>query len=319
MATKFGRIAKSDISFGEQVYHKNQSITNSSEGTNHFLAIRDHKPDPDSIIDVTGSHWAFVHNMFYMSGSKKVLTDQPADAEKFNSIFEDFNQYNDLKPFFKHKFYDTASVFYIPQVKFGERIKPKSFVYTDLGYSSSIDNSNPKIVDDGNGNLYSTNAIHSQSAGALSSSNNYVGNIFYDLGVAVLTETASWSGSVNYTDFGNTYKMDFNSTSPIFTTEYSIKIPASEFNTSMNASTKLYHGGDYLPDEVTTSGIGVVADLRAELTGSNSFGQRIWSPYVTQIHLYESQTGEPVMVANLPRAIKMRRDTDLIITFRVDH
>ena len=53
--------------------------------------------------------------------------------------------------------------------------------------------------------------------------------------------------------------------------------------------------------------------LKSNLTESN------WSPYFTQIQLYRNQTEEPVIIANLPRAVKMRDDIDLIITFRVDH
>ena len=115
--------------------------------------------------------------MFYMSGSQKVLDDQPADANKFNSIYHHFNQYNDLKPFHTNKFYESASIFYIPQATFGERIKPGSFQLTARTGSSTNTTKEIIIKDDGNGNLYSTNAKHSQSAGALSSSDNYIGNI----------------------------------------------------------------------------------------------------------------------------------------------
>ena len=40
------------------------------------------------------------------------------------------NQHNDLKPFHTTKWYDSASIFYIPQATFGERIKPGSFQLT---------------------------------------------------------------------------------------------------------------------------------------------------------------------------------------------
>ena len=54
-------------------------------------------------------------------------------------------------------------------------------------------------------------------------------------------------------------------------------------------------------------------NMRNELTGSG------WSPYFNQIHLHRNQPEEPVIVANLPRAVKVRDDIDLIITFRLDH
>ena len=56
-----------------------------------------------------------------------------------------------------------------------------------------------------------------------------------------------------------------------------------------------------------------MANIRNELTASG------WSPYFNQIQLHRNQPEEPVLIANLPRAVKTRSDIDLIITFRVDH
>ena len=259
--------------------------------------------------------------MFYMSGSSKVAEKMPADTPKFDNIFHNFNQHNDLTPFHINKFENTASVFYIPQQTFGERIKPGSFQLR-ARTGSYTDTTNEIIIkDDKFGNLYSSNSTNSQSsATSLSSSDNYIGNIFYDLGVAVLTETASWSGSVHYSDIGRSdgvgskeyqfWDLKFNSSTPIFTSQWSVKVNSGEFNHTMNASTKLYHGGDYLP---SGSSLADTANIRKELTGSG------WSPYFNQIALYRNQPEEPVIIANLPRAVKVRDDIDLIVTFRLDH
>ena len=55
------------------------------------------------------------------------------------------------------------------------------------------------------------------------------------------------------------------------------------------------------------------SELRTNLTASG------WSPYFNQVQLYENQNDQPVIIANLPRAIKTRDDVDIIITFRMDH
>lgn len=341
MATKFGRIDSAESSFEEQTFHKGQTLTSASVGTNHVFGLEDSYVEGSDdlgggLLNASGSHWAFIHTMFYSSGSTKISQSNPDEIDKFNSIYHNFNQYNDLKPYYNSKFYETASIFYIPQATFGERIQPGSFQLT--GRTGSISNTTKEIIikDDSAGNLYSTNAAHSQSAhfytgsgidtgsgDHLSSSANYIGNIFYDLGVAVITETGSWSGSVDYTDIGTEYITDslaekdyrywilkFNSTTPIFTSQYSIKISAGEFNSTMNATTKLYNGGDYIP---SGSSLEDVANLKNDLTGSG------WSPYINQIHLHRNQPEEPVIVANLPRPVKTRDDIDLIITFRLDH
>ena len=325
MSIKYGRIDYSETGFTEQNFHKGQNLNSSSLGVHHVLTKKDDYIDPDRNVTLSesGSHWQFIHTLFYMSGSSKVASEQPADSDKFNNIYQAsptgyFNGYKDLNPIFQNKFYETASIFYIPQQYFGDKIQTGSFQLT--ARTSSYSNTTKQIIikDDGYGNLYSTNAEHSQSVGALTSKDNYVGNIFYEQGIAVLTETASWSGSVNYTDIGGKeassgtsekdykfWNLSFNSTTPIFTTQYSIKIPAGDFNRTMNDSVR----GDFTGSDVSKR-----ANIRTELTGSG------WSPYFNQIQLFRNNDGEePLLVANLPRNVKMRDDVDIIITFRVDH
>ena len=311
MSNRFGRIDYSDTSIGEITFYKNQTLTSASNGVNLIRSIKDQTSEGIPVIDggaltVTGSHWAFVHNMFYRSGSTKVSESNSDEVNKFNDIYHKFGEFHWSKPFFNTKFYDSASIFYIPQQNFGERIKSGSFQLTARTGSSTNTTKEIIIKDDGNGNLYSTNAHHSQSAGALSTKDNYVGNIFYDLGIAVLTETASWSGSVNYINIGETtgsaeqtYKywdLRFNSTLPIYTAEYSLQINAGEFNSTMNE---------------TSIGTGS-SDLLPMLTSSG------WSPYFNQLQLYDTQYNEPALIANLPRAVKTRDDVNIIITFRMD-
>ena len=147
MATKFGRVDSSETNFVEQTFHKNQTITSASTGVHHVLAKKDDYKDNIAKVPTTsGSHWASIHGMFYLSGSVKVLEDQPADAIKFNNYYHNFNQHNDLKPFHTNKFYETASVFYIPQQYFGERIKPGTFQLT-ARTGSSTTTTNEIIID----------------------------------------------------------------------------------------------------------------------------------------------------------------------------
>ena len=339
MSLKFGSIGHYNQNFVEQKYYKNQTVTSASTGVNHILCIRDNYEssgdyDPtrsnpndgnhyglDYVYKLTesGSHWASIHNMFYLSGSSKVAASSPGDTQKYNTQYHTFNQTTDLKPFHTNKFYDTASVFYIPQQLFGERIKPGSFQITARTGSSTTTNKQIVIKDDFNGNLYSSNAHHSQSfnsegiTGSMSSSVNYIGNIFYDLGVVTLTETASWSGSVDYTSIGgkneaanseeNDYKfweVNFNSVTPIFTSEYTVKINSKDFNATLNNSAR---------SDITGSQL----HLKNHLTSSD------FRPYFNQIQLYRNEYEEPVIIANLPRAVQMRDDVDLIVTFSLDH
>ena len=97
-------------------------------------------------------------------------------SSSFNSIGKN-SPYHSLadtsrltKPQIVSKFYDSGSFISIPQKKFGETIKPGSITITDKDITDNAGNY-LIIKDDGNGNLYSSNAHHSQSATtALSSS-----------------------------------------------------------------------------------------------------------------------------------------------------
>ena len=78
----------------------------------------------------------------------------------------------------------------------------------------------------------------------------------------------------------------------------------------MNASTRIGVSGSVLPG----TNIKRLANMRNELTGSE------WSPYFNQIQLFRDDDGEaPLIIANLPRAVQIRDDVDLLITFRLDH
>ena len=75
---------------------------------------------------------------------------------------------------FFDKFYISGSVLSIPQHDFGDKIKPGSFTLTDNSTATEI-----TIVDDLNGNLYRLYCPSSSNPNlSLSSSANYVGNIF---------------------------------------------------------------------------------------------------------------------------------------------
>ena len=310
----FKRLDPRDINITPWKAYKEFTVTNvdSGSGVYGFRAVSSSIQgfDTDTSAKTTFSSASFYHLPTWFMINRMYYKDTGNNFNNFGQ--NNGKQYRLLQP--------SASIISVPQKLFGERIKPGSFQLTGRSGSVSSSTKEITILDDGNGNLYSSNLHKSYSNTAFSSSDNYVGNIFYDLGIAALTETGSWSGSVKYLDIGGNsdefnrnypfWNINFNSVTPIFTSQYTIKIPAGQFNHTMNATTRPYGTGDWMP---SGSSIQSVANRRDELnTGS-------FSPYFTQIHLYRNKVEEPVMIANLPKAIKMRDDVDLIITFRVDH
>ena len=107
MATKFANLDSSDVSFSEQDLYKNQTLTSASSDITFYHLRQDQvnsSTEPEAPLTTSGSQWAFIHNQFYRSGSSKNNSDE---LSKFNDEYHWYNQYSDLKPFHKNKFYDS--------------------------------------------------------------------------------------------------------------------------------------------------------------------------------------------------------------------
>ena len=232
--------------------------------------------------EVSKSYYDFARVNFYLSGSSD---DRYAD--QFN-IGNDGSGYKT----FLTKFYDTGSVIFIPQNKFDEGIKRGSFRLIDT-------TTNAIIVDDSNGNLYSTNTTFSQSAASsISSSDNYVGNIFYNVGVVTLTETASFNDTYDYTDVtsGN-YTITYKGTSVINTYEWTCDAQPNELNDTMNAT--VFH----------SNGLG---QLKDNLTSSN------YPTYISEIGLYDEEK-DLIGYARLSKPIPKSQVIPMKFLLRLDY
>lgn len=251
MAKNYKSVEYSSTSFETKTYYKNQRFTNADEGISsiQYRSESLNFSDDSGPISYTtsGSHYNFLNGLLFDSGSF-------------------INGYNGV---FTNKFYSSGSIIYIPQQYYGEQIKVNTFKLTDNSNSKTI-----LIQDDGKGNLYSTNAHHSQSTTPASSSDNYVGNIQYQMGVVMITETGSWSGSnttngIDYTSVGTgDYTIEFNSTMPIHQNEIVCNISKNEFTATSNKT--LWSGS--------------LNELQPDI--SRSIIE--WSPYATGIAFYDS-------------------------------
>tara|TARA_Y100001963_G_scaffold111412_1_gene154093 strand:- start:247 stop:1104 length:858 start_codon:yes stop_codon:yes gene_type:complete len=251
--------------------HKSFSLITGSAGINSVQ----YRSGSDTI---SGSYYKSLRVNYYLSGSDLAI----------NQDVHTFGYHNQTNPQHRNKFYSSGSVISISQKLFGEEIKPNSFELRD---KSNSFNKTVIIKDDGKGNLYSSNAVHSQSnATSISSSDNYIGNIFYNTGLVVLTETGSWSGSVNYTDVSTeNYTTDFKSTHTLYIQEYDISVNGTELNGSNNPTSK---SGSNNPSVQTDFG-----QVEPQLTASG------WSPYITTVGLYDDED-ELVVVGRLSQPVK---------------
>ena len=276
----FGEIDNSSTIIESNIVNYTQNLTTSSLGIQSFLILSG---------STNNNYWHSLNLLFYTSGSPVY-----GNETKFNSPSSNLSIEQRFGEQFLTKYhgYPTSSLITIPSKYYGEKIKPNSFRFTDLNNTDN-NNTNPNIRDDGFGNLYATNAYHSQSTSNSSSIDNYVGNIFYDKGLAVITETGSWSGSVNYTDLANNFKLEFESVNSIQTYEYNVDLSPQDFNHTMNYSVRnVLSGSDDVLDLSTST-------IASTFTSSN------WQPYITTINLYQNGDYDtPVIQATLPRPIR---------------
>ena len=290
MAYVFGEIDKPSTIIESNIVNFTQNLTSASAGINSIKIVSG---------SISQSHWNSLNVLFYTSGSPQYLNEH-----RFGKPSSNLSIQSRIGEQFLTKYhgYPSSSIIQIPSQYYGEKIKEGSFKFTDLNNVSSIDTSiNPIVVDDGFGNLYSTNAYHSQSAGALSSSDNYIGNIFYDKGIAVITETGSWSGSVNYSDLVSNFNLQFDSFNTIVTHEYNVTLTPQSYNQSTNYTLR---SGSY-----TLS----TPFLANEFTSSD------FQPYITTINLYqEGDYDEPVISAKFPRPIKKSDKINTRFKIRLD-
>ena len=260
---------------------------------------------------ISSSYWKSLNVLFYVSGSPIYPKEH-----KFGIPLNSLSMSPRGKTQYLHKFhgYPSSSIITIPQQYYGEKIKEKSFILTDKSFTDSNGN-NPIIKDDGFGNLYSTNAYHSQSVSPVSSSDNYIGNIFYNYGLAIITETGSWSGSVNYSDItkDTNFITQIDSYDKITTHEYSVTLMANEFNKSMNYSLRMPLSGSYNTLAEYTSSIQSNPYLASEFTGSD------FTPYITTINLYNKDDYDtPVAIASVPKAIRKSNKIATIFKIKLD-
>ena len=132
--------------------------------------------------------------------------------------------------------------------------------------------------------------------------------------MAVITETGSWSGSVNYSDItkDSNFTVQLNSYDRITTHEYSVTVLPSEFNNSMNYTMRMPLSGTYSTvNEITESSTFFSNPyLAAQFTSSD------FQPYITTINLYQNNDFDtPVITAHLPKPI--RKSDKISTTFKI--
>jgi hypothetical protein len=233
---------------------------------------------------------------------------------------------------YTRQLHDSANVLSIPQELYGESIRRKSVRLTDDSTASTL-----ILQDDGYGNLY--DIAFSSSYASRTPDSNYsgsvVGNIFYDDGLLVITDTGSYS-SVGAGEGSDGFSLTFDSTQTIYEREYVCRVDETEFQHTTNKSLKVgysgsvsFHGTNFHVDNVFTNTIrdgfpydligyatGAFQDKQYEI-GTELIGEAThsdFSPYVTTIGLY-NDSNELMAIGKTAKPIK--NDKEMALTFVV--
>lgn len=232
----------------------------------------------------------------------------------------------------KHTFYDNR-IFYSGSMMVTESLAPlpNNFFVVSVGqdfYGSTIKKSSfqlsmgvvsERVKDDGYGNLY----VSQSGVGY------YVGNIFYDYGIAVIKQdTSSVATTINQNGIamfnGSSITCSYSSDVEITRHQISVKLNPTDFNFPLlNRSIER----TYTPDPTFTEAYGEFTSSMAEqniqpISGSTwsilkLIQGNVIKPYVTTIGLYTDQY-ELVAVGKLSRPIQRTFDIPQIFIVRFD-
>jgi len=276
----FKQFTEENINLYNFVSNKTYNLDQSSTSITRYAFIS------GSSDETLSRNYNFARINLYLSGS-----DYSQGYKRYNSYPTAGNRLNQQYMFFD-KFYSTGSIISIAQNDFGDRIKPGTFTLTDSTTGAII-------KDDLKGNLFGSNATFSQSADtSLSSSDNYIGNVFYELGVIAITETASFDGSNNYSDVtsGN-YDLQYKGVHEISTYEYVCTALPNELNQTQNITI-------FKPNSQ--------GNLKDHLTGS------IFPTYVTEVGLYDDAQ-DLIGIAKLSKPIPKSTKLPMRFFVRMDY
>ncbi len=233
----------------------------------------------------------------------------------------------------KREIHDTVRIFSIPQSLFGERIKPGSIELEDTSNLKTF-----IIRDDGDGNLYdvafSSSFAAYKSGGftqfptATNGSGSQVGNVFYEHGVMVITDT----GSYKNVGLGTGHELKYKATHTNYEYEYMVNAAVGEYNTTTNISATFQRSGSQTLPEGTISmsrfmppgdqpGSNGLGTFNTSYTAASKYEGFVthsrFKPYVTTIGLYNDDN-ELLVVGKLARAIQLSDDYEMNFVVRFD-
>ena len=322
----FKRLDPRDINITPFKAYKEFTVTNTDSGSGvyGFRAISSsaHNFNPDTAPKTTFDSASFYQMPSWFMINQMYYRDTQNNFNNFGQ--NNGKQYRLLQP--------SASIISVSKDLYGERIKPKSITLTDDSGASTL-----TIKDDGNGNLYD-NAFSSSFAQFASggfadsdfvkSTGSFVGNVFYEHGLLVFTNTGSRFVDIGTKTGTDGYSLKYKSQVTIREHSYTCVIGEGEMNTTNNISVTKERSGSisvsgsdswkfFPPGHATAKSGSYKHSYEATNTYNNFVTHSEFQPYVTKVGLY-NDFNELIAIGQLSHPIKNDEELSLAINVRFD-
>ena len=322
----FKRLDPRDINITPFKAYKEFTVTNTDSGSGvyGFRAISSsvHNFNPDTAPKTTFDSASFYQMPSWFMINQMYYRDTQNNFNNFGQ--NNGKQYRLLQP--------SASIISVSKDLYGERIRPGSVTLSDDSGASTL-----TIKDDGNGNLYD-NAFSSSFAefaatnfsnsNFVKSTGSFVGNIFYEQGVLVFTNTGSRFVNIGTGTGTDGFSLKYKSQITIREHSYTCIIGEGEYNGTMNISATKERSGSInvsgshswklFPPGHATAKSGSYKDYYQQADTYNNFVTHSeFRPYITKVGLY-NDFNELIAVGQLSHPIKNDDDLSLGINIRFD-
>jgi len=322
----FKRLDPRDINITPFKAYKEFTVTNvdSGSGVYGFRAISSSilNFDPDTATKTTFDSASFYHIPTWFMINQMYYRDTQNNYNNFGQ--NNGKQYRLLQP--------SASIISVSKDLYGERIKPTSVTLTDDSGASTL-----TIKDDGKGNLYD-NAFSSSFAQFASggfadsdivkSTGSFVGNVFYEHGVLVFTNTGSRFVNIGTGTGTDGYSLRYKAQVTIREHSYTCLIGENELNSTNNISVTKERSGSisvsgseswklFPPGHATAKSGSYKFKYDATNTYNNFVTHSEFRPYITKVGLY-NDFNELIAIGQLSHPIKNDNDLSLAINVRFD-
>ena len=306
---------------------------------------------------VTGSvfqqvpSWYSINNLYYrdirtMRGYIDYITGVPTNKNAIvynytttvERVTPDKVDNVELRRPYTRQLHESASVISVPQQYYGECIQPSSVRITDNSTDSTY-----ILQDDGRGNIYDVaySSSYAERTPNTNMSGSVIGNVFYNDGLIVITDTGSYTtvGTKTGTDG---FTLQFNATQTIYEREYVCVVDENEFQHTTNKSLKVGYSSSFdigvfkptpftntIDDKFPYSMIGYAThsynviptiknqayDIGTKLIGEATHSE--FATYVTNIGLYNSER-ELLAIGTTGKPIKNDKELSLTFVVRFD-